>query len=1698
MNNSGITNFNVLNTNFLYIQGIRVDFGETSAFLQGEIDAIEQQIVVINNTVNRIDFNQPPALVGNLVITEDNKNSVLLTAIQNINTQIAKLNQFDLTGLPVPQTCIITTATTNQALKGLIDTNASNITTLQGQITTINGQITTINTKIAHWNNFTFGSDSMCGVNDGTGFAVALSGGSASGNGIFVYPNTTSVGSQIQIVSAYDKDVLIRGGNQLGLYGGNDGTMLNVNVVDIGDSTDKIRIGMNHTATNYAKVQIGVDSSIVPPLRASDTNIQGDVRISAFNALLPSNLPPYTPVVYADTTPGVKNGNINNITSDPTFSGLDVVGLGVAPITLTALTGLILINSLAGGVTVNTGVGAVAFNCGVGGFSIATGAGILNLASGAGNIEMSTLSGNISIGAGKGLGGSAGNTILNAKQAIEINPDVETDIYKTAFVEFNDNASAPGTTANRLYQQANQLYFDGAPLGGGGGNQYVLKAGDTMTGALTLPEGITSILTLNNLTTAPSPVTNRLYLLNNVLTFNGVAVGGGGGAFVPLAGGTMTGALNINYDAGQTTPQLQLINTNNSAPIGGQGATIALRNDSAGNGAVGDRCGQVLFTAKDSVGSGGRNFASIQGFINDPTSTSLDGRLSTFIANNNTSTEIMRLVSDTGTNARRCNIASNYMEIGSGSIASSATSTLTVAGSGTANITTSLQTPLIYNALSIYPATSTTLVDGAVKQYRPERIYKLNDYPNPLGAPSIDGEKVIILNSGGNPTNTVDSILQSSDFPNINGATFVKILQSKYVDATAITPAMNVITAVYNETNQRIHMFVQPDVAGVLALTRVATLYFGQGQALVNDFCVTTFQSKTRIYAGGQFDTVETAPPYASTTTAVNFSGQIAISWSAGAITNIVCNLMTSNATTQDGQGAIWGGVNGVNDNIRCVIDATGYSGIPQPPTTGSAKYDSIVIGGEFFGIGSGGGTPQRALRRMSYYDWFNGNGTTISLVNQPPPITFSQQIGNFDLTADFSVASANQYNITADQMAYYSNGATYSASFGIYLFNGNTQSSSLISSLFTFNIDTDSTPNKTFTSGFLSLTPQPAGWYYFIGCNTGSSALDVFVGIQNNSTNARCCVATAVQAGSPIGWRAFQDTNWATPEGADGDILGGAMTSNGTLCFAYNATTITTLSSQVSAKYAFSLQYISGLSGIFNAINSDPDAIQTGQAWDSNNYQRNCVTGGNPVLAFGAGNAVVYGELYFNTGNFNGGGTMGVSYRPTAQDPYEPTDSLVLTDTFSISANQLKPQFSSQPCYAVYRDDTKYNGVFFIARGNALSTATLPFTGGVPNYSSITYNSQPIACYTFGGYSSEIGYQGALFATNTNLFVYKQSSAGELVIELSGVVVRTFNDTNPASPIVATNKLTFPTNTDGGSVFLCGDTSTTPPSWWAVSQDGSLYYDNTLIGGSGAGAVTSVSGSGAGISVTPTSGAVVVTNTGVTSIVAGTNISISSTGSGGTGEVTINATSTPASNGWIKMRCPLLSINNTINNAVTFLTTAPALDFGATWKTGLGVNFDVGGGGTQLRYTGTGWVTATLTFDVGLSIYSTASSNWINLLHYSNDSYRLSNFGLRIQVVDANGNQTPYNPDTYGWFLGASNTLYVGTGIVTSSPPLYENTLVYSCLLTTNSYINIQYMCNQVFNQSGGGIQAGDLSATFFPSIWTVTIQETGAPDHQ
>lgn len=1518
MNNSGITNFNVLNTNALYIQGIKVDFGATSAYLQGEIDAIEQQLLGITAITNRIDFNQPTPLVGNLVITQENKNSVLLTAIENINTQIASLNKLDLSALPsIPAgACVITPSTTNQALKQLIDdidvsglekfdltampaappasiiiTPTTTNQALKALIDTINTNITNINTKLAHFSTFNYGADVMSGIADGTGFAAAVSGGSASGNGIFVYPNTTTQSAQIQITSAQDKDIQILGGYRTTIKGGGNGTITQRNRIELGNKTDVIAIGIDSDLTNFPEIEIGCDSSISK--RDSSTTLKGDVYFSdQASSTGVYNVAPYTPVMVADTAAGANFGNCNNFTTDPTFSGLDVIATaGIAPITLTAGVGaipitagagLISLTALAGGITLATGAGVMTINCGAGGFLLNSGVGVMNFASGSGDINSTTISGNITLGAGKALGGTAGNTILNALQKVTIQPDIETEIYKAAFLELNDNATAPPVTANRLYQQADALYWNGQLVQGGGGNQYVLKAGDTMTGTLNLPEANTSILTLQNLTTAPSPVTNRLYLLNNVLTFNGVAVGSGGGAFVPLAGGTMTGALGINYNAGANISQLALQNTSATAPTSTQGSQISLANGKTGNGASGDRCGNIVFQGKDNTGAGGRSYASIQAFVSDPNSISTDGRLSSYVTAGGNMTELMRLVS-TSTGVRQVNISAVNTTIGASAIGSTSTEALRVIG--TQAITTSLDVPLIQNAPAIYPATSTTLVDGAVKQYRPERVFKITDYPSPLTAPTIDGEKVIVLNSFGNPTNQVDSILQASDFPVISTLTFQRIQLAKYVDATASTPAMNVIVAVYPIALQ---VFVQPDIAGS-SLQLINILQLGRnvgGSPSVADFCVTTYQNKTRIYFGGAFDVYNIPSPYSGSGNFNNFSGRVTLTWGAGIITNVSVTPMLSYSSPQD--SGSFSAIDGVNDVIRCVIDVTGNSGFSQPSVAGD-KLDSIVIGGFFTGIGQGGTTPPRELSRISYYDYFNAQGGTANLYSQTDSGTLgyiqqdTQVVGTFNGGA----AAVTYTNMTCDIVMVYGGGTPPQATWAATIVQIRDSSQQLLVQSAQILV----TQQQTYTFQIPQVT-IPVGGTYTISLfitNFAQTQLNNTQFFGNPSFQPYAILTGSVQA-VPIGWRPLQPSNWAVPEGATGNIYGGGLCSSGYLVFAYQGNQVTTAGVPLASDSIFSVYY-NGNQASWNYINEE-DLIQSAsgsspdQTWDYNNRGVNCITGGNPILSYGAGNAIAYGELYVNTG-YSATSQLGVSFRPTPNDPYEMTDCLVIDGVSGaqLANNQLRPQFSSQNCYAVYRDDTKYPDMYFIARGNELSTATLPFSGGVPNYSTIQNAGQPLACFYFGGYSDEVGYTGAIFGTNTNLYIYKVTSGGELVIELSGCVVRTYNDTNPSQPIAATNKLTFPVNTDGGSVTLCGDTSTTPASWWAISQDGSLYYDNTLIGGSGGGGITSVTASGAGISATTTNTAVTISNTGVTEITAGTGITISQ----GTGNVTIN-----------------------------------------------------------------------------------------------------------------------------------------------------------------------------------------------------------------
>ena len=1693
---SGVLTIPVLNVNFLYIQGNPlVDFSGSIVFLQQEIDQLDNEVNALQAIVNRIDLT---GLTGNLVITDANKNSVLLTAIQNLQGQVGNINQFDLTALaPYPPAHItITPTTTNQALDARITDLSNNVTTINGQITTlqnqvtsINNSITAINAKILHITTWTVaGGTVMTGIRDNTGFAVDLSADDSS-NGLFVYPNGDGHNAQVRIETAQDKQLYMRGGSAVTLYGGANGSNTSRNAIFIGDQSDNIKIGSFTGAVTFPLIEIGASGV---GLADSTTRLKGDVYLTKGTELSPI----YTQVVTADGDAGFV-GRLDT-QSRLSLSGLAVTTTVANPIipitnlfgaiTLTTGAGLISLIAGVGGINITAGGGAVAISTGGGAMSINCGAGVLNMASGTGASNWTTANGDLYLGAGKGTGGSAGGITMASVGNIVIQPDASLNIYHTDFIEMNTYGVAPATITRRIYDISGDLYYNGVmlsndpsgnyvlisgstmtgtlvtphlttslidssgnllidPSGGTAGYNktsyvemvnnatapatvsqriydicgnlyyngtilsntpdpsgiYVLKTGDTMTGNLNVPTIQTSQIgsfvtdlslnsSLNLIVTptlegrynntgyiqfvdnsgAPAITTNRLYQQANQLYFDGTALGGGGAGFLPLSGGTLTGQLISSYDAGQSVPQLQLINTNNTAPVGGQGAQIAIRNDAVGTGSIGERCGIINFQAKDSLGSGGRTYANIQAFINDPLSTGIDGRLSVSVASNNTTTEMMRLIS-TSTGVRQINLGATNTIIGASAIGGTTTDTLRVQGS--TSITTSLDVPTIQNAVNIYPATSTTLVDNAVRQYQPERLYKLTTYPEPLGAPTRDGEKVYFVNPSGNPSSLLDSFTKTSDFPSVGGATFQYIQKCIFYKGSANSGLDAYYLACrYSDANSYIFCFL--DLAGTTwKMYWVATIAGTVNDMVGGNPMYSAGGFQQRIYVAGSFATGATSSNPSNVVT-LNNVGRINVEIQSGGIGTLgVAPLLSANDPAR-GHESPFTNVAGVSGVVNCITNATGLNS-----TWGAfTNSDILVIGGLFYNVGASGGTPYRNLASIAYYNTQYTSGLQ------------TDQIGWSTLTDN---------NQTTEPVT---------------------------------GVGTSSVGKNVWGVGFLG-----SGW-----------GVMVYEGQDFNSDN------------------------------------GGVITSN-YMAYFYKS---------------------GGTSCAFQVPSSDDGFIEVGQTFPVENggnvNRTNVIKGGSPATVSASAGEFVYSTLCVTNGVLGAGGNnFGINYRTSSLDPYQLTLALVIDDNGGpqvTPSRQPQPQFSSFPITGFYSNQAVYGAnTFFIGSwdGSVYSGYTVE-AGNVGgwNYSSLNYSSQIAPIRQFTAYSDAVGYTGVNCyggvapSDQTCNWIYKVTTAGDLTVELSGCLVRT------APNIIATDTITFLGVSDGSSLMLLGDTSTTgnpqgKPCWWAISQDGAIKYDNTTVGGS---AITDII-AGTGISSTggntPT-----ISNTGVTQIVAGTNVTITDTGGSGNGIVTINASSI-SSNGWLKMKCPLLNINNTIANNVTFLPTAPSLNFLDTFKTGLGNNFDVGGGGSQLRYTGSGWVMVTITFTVGVDIYSSLSSNWINLITYSGGTYALSNFGLRIYVNDANGNVTQYNPDVYNWFLGSSNSYSNVSGAIPSDPSLYENTVTYSCLLTTNSWIYVSYMCNQYFNQSGGGHSAGDLSATFVKSNWVLSIHETTAPDH-
>ena len=1703
---SGVLTIPVLNVNFLYIQGLPyTDLSGSITFLQNEIDQLDNEVNALQAIVNRIDLT---GLTGNLVITNDNKNSALLTAIQALQGQVGNINQFDLSQLaPYPPAHItITPTTTNQALDAKITTNANNITTINGQITTlqnqvtsINNSITAINAKVANISVWTLpnggGTTTMTGIRNNTGFAVDLSADDSS-NGLFVYPNGDAHNAQVRIETAQDKQLYMRGGSACMLYAGANGDNFNRNAIFIGDQSDNIKIGSFSGAVTYPIVEIGCSGV---GLADSTTRLKGDVYLTKHTEVSPI----YTQVVTADGDAGFV-GRLD-CQSAIHLSGLAVTTTVTNPIipitnlfgaiTLTTGAGLISLIAGVGGINITAGGGAVAISTGGGAMSINCGAGVLNMASGTGNSNWTTANGDIYIGSGKGSGGTAGGITMASVGNIVIQPDASLNIYHTDFIEMNTYGVAPATITRRIYDISGDLYYNGVLLSSDPSGSYVLLAGDTMTGTLVAPKITTPLIDssgnflidpsggtagynktsyvemVNNATApatvsqriydicgnlyyngtilsntpdpsgiyvlktgdtmtgnlyvptiqttqlssfvtdlslnsslnlivtptlegrynrtgyiefldnsgAPAVTTNRLYQQANQLYFDGTAIGGGGGNFLPLTGGTLTGALISNYDAGQSVPQLQLINTNNSGSIQTQGASLSLRNDASGVGAVLERCGQIVFQAKDNAGAGARNYSSIQSFINDPTSTSIDGRMGMYVANNNNPTEIMRLQSVALGNVKRCDIGSTYMEIGTSAIGSTSTSTLTV--NGTANVVTSLQTPLINNAVNIYPATSSTLVDNAVRQYQPERLYKLTTYPEPLGPPTRDGEKVYFVNPTGNPVNSLDGFLPYTAFqslPSFTSGTWEYIQKACFYKGSSVVGGTDAyyFSCKFSDNNSYIFAYIDfPSTTW--KMYGVAKIYGEVNDMAVGNPAYGSGGINHRIYFGGAFASGDTAS--GTNGVVLNNVGGVTVQVTGGGVGTIAFNQMASAKDPAIAHEPNFTGIIGVSGTVNCMTNASGLNSSWGTPD----NSDLIVIGGLFYNIGPTGGVVN--YRNMASIAWYNTNWTS---------------------------------GLQTDQIGW------------------STMDNNAINGLVVCGVGNSSVGKNVWGVGFFG-----SGW-----------GVIVYEGQDFNDQSA-----TVVQS------------NYMT--------------------YFYKG------SGSVS----------------FQVPSSDSEFLQAGQTFPKeNNYNTtNVIKGGNP-----SSGSAQYGEFVFNTlaitnGLLGTGGTnWGMNYRINPIEPYLPTLCLVIDDLAVSTARQPLYQFGAQQVVSWYANTAVYGDQYFMnfwAGAGVYESYILPAPYQSPNYQALTVNSIILVMRSFASYSTILGYTGlAMYGmavggdSNNCVYHYKTTSAGDLTVELSGCLVRT-------SPnIYASDTITFLGASDGSSLMLLGDTSTTgnpqgKPSWWAISQDGAIKYDSVTVDSGGINSIVA----GAGINEVTSGGSVTITNTGVTSIVAGNNITITSTGTGGTGDVTVNATGGDTT-GYLRYYLQstpnggIVSLANQVDN-FSSVTPVPAYYFlpnNPRVATGIATQFDLYNDGSLPA--GTGWIRWTgalsITFQMVVPISVTTYVGGVRVsLPATAPAYTYSNFGLSSSIFNSTtGMENTDNPQRLIW-CGASqiNNLIAG---VNAGPFDYDGELVINGVLKTNDYIKINFCANQVFNQSGQQ-PANVYTAIMGGQLQTLTVQITSYP---
>jgi hypothetical protein len=273
---------------------------------------------------------------------------------------------------------------------------------------------------------------------------------------------------------------------------------------------------------------------------------------------------------------------------------------------------------------------------------------------------------------------------------------------------------------------------------------------------------------------------------------------------------------------------------------------------------------------------------------------------------------------------------------------------------------------------------------------------------------------------------------------------------------------------------------------------------------------------------------------------------------------------------------------------------------------------------------------------------------------------------------------------------------------------------------------------------------------------------------------------------------------------------------------------------------------------------------------------------------------------------------------------------------------------------------------------------------------------------------------------------------------------------------------------------MLVGDTSLvnpySKPSWWAISQDGGIYYDNVLIdnGGSGAGVTSAIAGTGIGVS--SATGAVTISNTGVTEIVAGSNISISA----GTGQVTINASiPAPATTNGYATWGTIGSGNSVVveNTATNFWGEGQFIFFSPpAYTTGIGSNFGAGNS-NRIRWNGANPISITGQISLMVTLQHFTNGSWFNVINITELPGSLEHdvaFGARFLVTDQNANPTPHSMGAFDFCINRTSSIDGSTN------PGPVGGLVGNMTFTTNmrpgDELYISFITNSAFNSIGAG----------------------------